>query len=134
MWRGIDKFDLVGNDVILESFDDGVKQARFKIENKLIVKPIHIEVSLHLGLGIDKRGITAFANFQSGNLVRNLAVDKLHTVVAQNGEATSEREVNQGNGLGQRAVLGVRIAVVLGDLFAGDIDKLRALLTEIIVK
>ena len=59
--RGVDEFDLVGDDVALESLGHGIQQARLEVEDQLVVKPVHVQVGLHLGLGIDERGVAALA-------------------------------------------------------------------------
>ena len=61
MWRGVDEFDLIGNDVALESLRDGFEQARLEVEDQLVVEPVHVQVGLHFGLGVDERGVAALA-------------------------------------------------------------------------
>ena len=63
-----------------------------------------------------------------------MTVDELHPVITQYGETTAKGKIDEGDGFDQRPVFGVRVAVILGDLFVGDAAKLRALLAEIVVK
>ena len=118
----------------LESLGHGTEQPGLEVEYEFVGEPVHIQVGLHLGLGVDERGVAALPRLESSDLVGDLAVDELHPVVAKHGKAASKRKIDESNGLGQRLVFGVHVAVVLGDLFASDVTKLRALLAEIVVK
>ena len=134
MRGGIDQLDLVGDDVALESLRDGIEQAGFEVEDQLVVEALHVQVGLHPGLGVDERGVAALAQLEPGDLVGDLAVDEFHPIVTQYGKTASKGKIDEGNGLSQRPIFGVRVAVFLGDTFAGDVAKLRALLVKIGMK
>ena len=57
MRRGIDEFNLIGDDVTLEARLDRIEQARLEVENQLVIETVHVQVGLHLGLGVDERGV-----------------------------------------------------------------------------
>ena len=61
MRRGIDEFNLIGDDVTLEARHDRVEQARLEVEDQLVIEPVHVHVSLHFGLGVDERSVAALA-------------------------------------------------------------------------
>ena len=39
----------------------GIQQARLEVEDQLVVEPVHVQVGLHFGLGVDERGVAALA-------------------------------------------------------------------------
>ena len=112
MWRRVHEFDLIGDEVALKPSGNGVEQARLKVQNQFVLQPVDVQVGLHLGFGVDERGVAALPRAQPGHLVGHLPVDELHPIVSQDGEAASGGEVVQRNGFGEVTMLDLNIAVV----------------------
>src|SRR2546423_1518502 len=63
---------------------------RLEVEQDFVFEYVNVQVALHLALGVDQRGVTAFADFQILHVVGDLAVEKLLSVRASEAKARAK--------------------------------------------
>ena len=112
MRRGIDQLRVIGDHVFFQTLRDGAGEARLEIQQQFIGEREEVEIALHLALGVDEQRVTALAELQRGDVVRDLAVEKLHAIRADDTHAAAKTQVQRGGGCVQRGVLCGRVGVV----------------------
>ena len=114
---------VIGDDEFFEPLRDRRAVTRLEVEQDFVFEHVNVQVALHFALGVDQRGVTAFANFQILHVVGDLAVEKFLSIRPREAKARAEAQIQKTCHLTQRGVLGRRVSVMLDGLHPVDFGE-----------
>ena len=125
MRRGVHNLHVVGDDEFFQALGNFRGQSWLEIEQQFVLETEDVQVTFHLPLCRDERGITAFTAAQFLDVVRHLTMETPDAIRAGQTNTPAKTQVQHTGARAQRRVFSQNVAVVADDFRAVQFRKAR---------